>query len=608
MHPDSNKRTPLTTSLTADASSNLHELVGDELYPLPLLLGQESRIKGWLAGLVPLAWKVLIVVALLLGARYLFWRWTASLNEEVWLLSLTMVMAESLAFLGVALLFYNLWDKPRIIPASAPVTWRDCAWSENGDDERDDQGAENRPISVDIFITTYNEPAAILDRTVQAALAVHYPYKIRQQVWLLDDGNRPEIAALAGRHKVGYIGRTSNEGYKAGNLDNALRQTSADFFVICDADTELFPNFLTRTLGYFRDRKVAWVQAPHWFPDTPKGRSLKELLMRRGGFFSRWLLSQFPRACDWLRFGKDPLQMDQHIFFNNIMGPRNRHNAAFCCGAASIHRRAALEDNLSRADDLAFVTRDHQDRATYFNYHVSEDLYTSLRFHADRVGGWKSLVIDEKLAAMQSPQDIMTRTVQRFKYAGGSLDMLLRKLAPFQRGLSLPQRMLYGTTFFFYLSFLWNLVFLSVPAIFLLSGLSPINRSAGELLTFFLPYYVCLELAFIVGFWGQNTFKSRAWAMADFSVQLQAFWTVIRGREIKFTVTPKETIAGIHWHLIWPHMLFFAINLGAVLVAVGAWVMGSSDLFDGGRPFVLFWALYNTWAMWQPIGSGVMRG
>ncbi|MDA9009236.1 glycosyltransferase, partial [Alphaproteobacteria bacterium] len=341
-------KTTKTSQRQKTVSSHVHELVGDELYPLPLLLGQESRLKGVLAGVVPFAWKVMILLGLLLGARYLLWRWSYSLNADALVLATIVAVAESLAFVGVCLLFYNLWDRPKVKPASAPANWADCCWPEN---------QAERTISVDLFVTTYNEPVEMLEETIASAQTLIYPYAIETKVWLLDDGNRAAVAALASRTQVGHLARATNEGFKAGNLENALRQTSADFFVICDADTKLTSNFLTRTLGYFRDRKIAWVQCPHWFTDTPAGFSIATLL-NKFGHIGRSLSSLVPKFAQKIRFGKDPLQMDQHIFFVNIMSPRNRNNAAFCCGAASVHRRAALEDNLSRADDLAFVTKD----------------------------------------------------------------------------------------------------------------------------------------------------------------------------------------------------------------------------------------------------------
>jgi cellulose synthase (UDP-forming) len=124
-------------------------------------------------------------------------------------------------------------------------------------------------------------------------------------------------------------------------------------------------------------------------------------------------------------------------------------------------------------------------------------------------------------------------------------------------------------------------------------------------LIYFLPYFACLEAAFILGFWGQNVFKSRAWAIADFSIQIRAFWSVIRGKEIKFTVTPKERRHGIHWHLLWPHLVFFAINLLAFVVSLATSVSTGTAIFEGGKPLVLFWALFNAWNMWQPIQAGL---
>ena len=93
--------------------------------------------------------------------------------------------------------------------------------------------------------------------------------------------------------------------------------------------------------------------------------------------------------------------------------------------------------------------------------------------------------------------------------------------------------------------------------------------------------------------------------MADLSIQLAAFWTVIRGKEIKFKVTPKQKSTGVHWRILWPHMLLFGANLGAVFFSLYHWVTFGEPIFDGGRPVVLFWALFNAWNMWQPIQASL---
>ena len=49
------------------------------------------------------------------------------------------------------------------------------------------------PPLVDVFICTYNEEQAILERTIIGALSLDYP---RYRVWVLDDGRRPWLQTL----------------------------------------------------------------------------------------------------------------------------------------------------------------------------------------------------------------------------------------------------------------------------------------------------------------------------------------------------------------------------------------------------------------------------
>jgi cellulose synthase (UDP-forming) len=68
--------------------------------------------------------------------------------------------------------------------------------------------------------------------SVQAALQLDIPENTVAQIHILDDGDRPAMAALARRYGVNYIARKDNIGFKAGNLRNALFQTSGDFILI----------------------------------------------------------------------------------------------------------------------------------------------------------------------------------------------------------------------------------------------------------------------------------------------------------------------------------------------------------------------------------------
>ena len=123
--------------------------------------------------------------------------------------------------------------------------------------------------TVDVFIPTYNEDLDVLGPTVLGAMAIDYPSK---KVWVLDDGNRPEVAAMARRLGVGYLARTDNSGAKAGNINAALAQTNGQLVAFFDADHVPVRGFLRQTVGFFlKNPNLALVQTPHHFynPDPP---------------------------------------------------------------------------------------------------------------------------------------------------------------------------------------------------------------------------------------------------------------------------------------------------------------------------------------------------
>src|SRR6185436_15243091 len=74
---------------------------------------------------------------------------------------------------------------------------------------------------------------------------------------------------------------------KAGNVNawlDHVKRRKYDFFVQFDIDHLAKPNYLNKTLGYFKDPEVAWVQAPsvyknrdHW---TARGAAEQELVLQ----------------------------------------------------------------------------------------------------------------------------------------------------------------------------------------------------------------------------------------------------------------------------------------------------------------------------------------
>src|SRR5215207_9263972 len=99
---------------------------------------------------------------------------------------------------------------------------------------RSGSGGPARPLPVvDVLIPTYNEPVEVVEPTVAAAMRLA---AARVRVAVLDDGDRPEMAAMAARCGARYVRRSDHGGAKAGNLNHALRITDAPFVAVLDCD------------------------------------------------------------------------------------------------------------------------------------------------------------------------------------------------------------------------------------------------------------------------------------------------------------------------------------------------------------------------------------
>ncbi|MCD5340721.1 glycosyltransferase [Arthrobacter sp. AK04] len=233
--------------------------------------------------------RLVVVLTVITGVNYIAWRWAASLNWDAWWIALPLVIAETYSLIDVMLFGMTVWKLK--IRKGAPPPPPDA--------------------TVDVFITTYNEDLDMVMTTALAAQQIRHPHS----TWILDDGARPELKALAEEHGLGYVTRsgdwTSNlpRHAKAGNLNNALMQTHGEFLLILDADQIPEPDILEKTLGYFNNRRVALVQTPQYFSNVP---------------------------------ADDPLGSQAPLFYGPIQQGKDGWNAAFFCGSNAILRREAL--------------------------------------------------------------------------------------------------------------------------------------------------------------------------------------------------------------------------------------------------------------------------
>ncbi|MGY1832987.1 glycosyltransferase family 2 protein [Geodermatophilus sp. SYSU D01180] len=235
-----------------------------------------------------LALRVLIVVTAALGVNYVVWRWLESINWSAWWIAVPLVLAETYSLLDSLLFGLTMWRLRR----------------------REEPPPPPDGATVDVFITTYNEPLDLVMATAEAAQRIRHPHR----TWILDDGARPELRARAEAAGIGVITRSADwagrsRHAKAGNLNNALMTTDGEYILILDADQVPDPEILDRTLGYFRDPRMALVQTPQVFVNVP---------------------------------GDDPLGSQAPLFYGPIQQGKDGWNAAFFCGSNAVLRRDAL--------------------------------------------------------------------------------------------------------------------------------------------------------------------------------------------------------------------------------------------------------------------------
>lgn len=375
--------------------------------------------------------------------------------------------------------------------------------------------------SADIFLTTWNESEAILRHTILAAKQVaHCRY-----IWLLDDGNRQSMSELAAGLEIKYISRTDRSHAKAGNLNNALRYTDADFVAIFDCDHAPAPDFFARTLGYFNDTSVGLVQTPQDFYNIDS--------------FQHRLSARETEA--W---------HEQTLFYRVIQAGKDYWNSTFFCGSCAIVRRSAL------ADIGGFATGT-----------ITEDMHTSLRLHK---AGWTAVYHAEALAFGMSPADIEQYETQRLRWGRGAMQVWKQEGIFTADGLSIAQRLAYFTSAITYFEGWQKAIVYLMPIAVLLTGNMPIIWTGAPFLLIFSLWLlsgVLVNEIFSRGY--SKSLYMEEYNFLRFYTFMRATLALVIPGNWKFKVTPKQLTSKSRLPIIlWPQM--FVASAAIIAVPLGA--------------------------------------
>src|SRR6056297_1420237 len=119
---------------------------------------------------------------------------------------------------------------------------------------------------VTIQLPVYNEEY-VMERLLENIAKIEYP-KSKLEIQVLDDSTdasvvdtAKSIAALQGTGlDITHIRRTDRSGFKAGALKEGLEIAKGDFIAIFDADFLPAPDWLKKTVIYFKDQEIGVVQ------------------------------------------------------------------------------------------------------------------------------------------------------------------------------------------------------------------------------------------------------------------------------------------------------------------------------------------------------------
>ena len=432
-----------------------------------VLAGRAQTRWGAWWGRHPRLLRSLALVAIAWLAAYLVWRvgWSWR-GADPWLWGMLLV-AEAYGLWGLVILTWFSW---RI-----PATKRPPATAGH---------------KVDVYVCTYDEPDSVLRATLAGCAALTYPHT----TYVLDDGRRADVAALAAHWGAEYRARPDNSHAKAGNINHALPSTGGDLVFVLDADHVPLPDALDAVVGYFDDDGVAIVQTPH-------------------DFYNHDSIQHYEVG-----------RHEQSVFYSVICPGKDRHNAAFWCGSGALIRRSALLE----VGGVAVET-------------IAEDFHTTIKLHR---AGWKSHYHDEVLVQGVAPHDLAAYLLQRDRWARGNLAVFTTPESPLRaRELRAIQRLSYFASLSAYLAGPIRLLMLVTLAAVVWTGRLPLSATPLTIGLLWAPATVLTIVAgSALGRGYQRIADTAHFELCTAAIYMRALRCVIRPGRTTFKVTPKEGV------------------------------------------------------------------
>lgn len=420
---------------------------------------------------------------------------------------------------------------------------------------------------VDVLIATHSEDVELLLKTVNGCCHMAYPNPSKVHIYLCDDADRPEIAALARRMHIGYFGLSENKHAKAGNLNNALSQTHSPLVVTFDSDMIPRREFLMKTVPYFflpkmieedgrwrmrepdeidEDYKIGFVQTPQSFYN--------------------------PDLFQFNFFAETNIPNEQDYFFREVNLGRNSTNSAIYAGSNTMIAREALEE----VGGIRTGT-------------ITEDFATGIDIQAK---GYTTYAVNTVLASGLAPNDFRKLLQQRQRWGRGCVQCI-RSIKFWTNKLPLTSKLSYLSCLFYWTTFLRRFIYMLSPIFYALFNVLVVKCDLWGLLLFWAPSYLIYNQALKLL---SGKIRNQRWSnIVDtiicpymiVPILLESLGIRLR----KFAVTSKENVTArtAQFRYAIPHVL--------LLIATGLAIFSCvRDMFtyqSFGSLVVLFWLCMN---------------
>ena len=406
--------------------------------------------------------KFWIILTILLAIVYIVWRifftYPHNKGTESWVFWVVLLLVEMFGLFEMVIHYYNMYDFEK-------------SWVKKG------VIPDTQLPAVDVLVPTLNEPEELLEKTLEACLKMEYPNPKKVHIYLCDDGERDSVKALADRMGVNYLGRTEHDNAKAGNLNYALAHSGSPLVAIFDADMMPHRDFLMETVPYFAENirkmnkskeKVVLAEGKNYTDDRNSGKGLVGFVQTPQSFYE-------PDLFQINLFQEDSIPNEQDYFYKVVQLSKNKSNSVIFGGSNAVLSRKAL------ADIGGIVTGV-----------LTEDFATGIELEKR---GYQGIAINKELASGKTPDTFSGLIRQRKRWAKGCIQSGKKTHFLLSRQLTLIQKLNYLTAVTYWYTPVKRLVYYLAPVLFALFGLVVVECSLWQVLLFWLPMYLCSNVA-----------------------------------------------------------------------------------------------------------------